>query len=60
MLGAEASASIITRDLVREAAAGLALKPPAGSNRRRATRWVMFALAAVLLAALAAVAFRAA
>ena len=60
MLGAEASASIITKDLVREAAAGLALKPPAGSNRRRATRWVMFALAAVLLAALAAVAFRAA
>jgi general secretion pathway protein A len=52
MLGAEASASIITREFVRQAAATLAIRPP-GATRRRRIRWAAALAVAVVVLALA-------
>ncbi len=53
MLGAEANASVIGADLVREAAAGLALNPGVvRSSWRQRERWIVAAAAFLLLTAL--------
>jgi general secretion pathway protein A len=50
MLGAEASASIITRELVRQAAASLAIRTAGTTGRQRMRRAAAFALVLAVLA----------
>jgi general secretion pathway protein A len=57
MRGAEGHKSVITADLVRDAAASLAVVPRAARHRRRIPKWAIVATILLLLAAVAAMTF---
>ena len=56
MLGAEGHKSVITPDLVQEAAAGLAVGPRTARYGRQIPRWTIVVMVVLVLAAVAAVA----